>query len=101
MDGHTVATGNIRSASAKYQRSQVDLNNVEGVRVPDAYLGDGNVRVANRYIVITNLIKSLKFDAKINCFDVNIPMQLILLAVGKIAYVVNLETNVLKAEMGI
>ena len=97
-DGHAVVSRLTSPKSTESSKSRSDNN--EGVRVSDAYLGD-NVRVANRHIVITNLLKSLKFESKISCFDINLPMQLILLAVGRMVYVVNLETNILKAEMGI
>ncbi|KAJ3334647.1 hypothetical protein HDU91_002620 [Kappamyces sp. JEL0680] len=71
-----------------------------GVRVGDGFLGGKNIRVANRHIVVTTLKKSLKFDSVISSFDVNLTAKLILLGVGRIVYCVNLETNILKAEMG-
>lgn len=61
---------------------------------------EGNVRVANRHVLITTLMKSLKFETKINCFDVNLASNIILIAGGRVVYVVNLESNVLKADMG-
>ena len=100
-DGHAIVAGNTRLASAAKQSNKPDASSGGGVRVTDAYLGEaGNVRVANRHIIITNLLKSMKFEAKINCFDINLPAQLLLLAVGRVVYLVNLETNILKADMG-
>lgn len=71
-----------------------------GVRAFDASLGAKNIRVANRKIIVTTLKKSLRFDIDITCFDINVRVGLMALCAGKIIHVVNMETLVVKNQLG-
>jgi hypothetical protein len=69
----------------------------------DQYLNQGphTVRVANRHIVITTLKQSLKFDLNVNCFDISLVAKLLFVCAGKIIYIFNSETNILKNEVSV
>ncbi|KAI8894447.1 WD40-repeat-containing domain protein [Globomyces pollinis-pini] len=100
-NGHSITYGTIRINSAKPRETKQVVDDVDlGARVPDAYLGGKNIKVANRHIVIVTLKRSLRFDTTVTCFDVNLVTGLLMVCSGKMIYVVNIETNVIKAEMG-
>ena len=95
-NGHTIITPTTRIQSSKPKEPPLEE---KGVRIQDAYLGGSNVKQANKHIVITSLLKSLKFDLPVSCFDVSLEANIICVCSGKIVYAFNLETNVLKNEV--
>ena len=99
FNGHSINTGNVRIPSAKAPSRAVTT---EGIKIQDQYLQQGKqtVRVANRHIVITTLKQSLKFDVNVSCFDISLVSKLLMVCAGKIVYVFNSETNILKNQMG-
>ncbi len=74
----------------------------EGIKIKDSYLTQGNtqIRVPNRHIVITTLKQSLKFNLSVTCFDISLVTNILLVCAGKIVYVFNSETLVLKNILG-
>lgn len=95
FDGHSLVTPTSRIPSAKLDRTVEAV----GARVGDAYLGGKNIKVANKHIIVTTLKRSLKFDSLVDCFDINLINKILLLCCGNLVYVINLDTNVIKAEV--
>jgi translation initiation factor 1 (eIF-1/SUI1) len=50
--------------------------------------------------VVTTLKKSLRFDVNVSCFDINVRIGILAICAGTIVNIINLETLVLKNQMG-
>ncbi len=59
-----------------------------------------NVRIAHRKVFLATLKKSFHFDLNVLCFDVNPQTGCIAVSSGKTVHVVNIETNMVKVELG-
>ncbi|KAJ3321475.1 hypothetical protein HDV06_004144 [Boothiomyces sp. JEL0866] len=109
-NGYSILTNNGRIPSAKIREQDLDLQSKNrkmleaeaepGYRMMDAILGGKNIKVGNRHIVVTTLRKSIRFDLNVNCFDLNAKEKLLVICCGKLIFVLNSETSILKAEMG-
>jgi hypothetical protein len=98
-NGHSLITQNARIPTAKQPNRPISN---EGIKVQDSYLSQGNntIRIANRHIVITTIKQSLKFDLTVTCFDISLVSKILFVCAGKLVYVFNCETNILKNQMG-
>jgi hypothetical protein len=99
-NGHSITTADARIPSATREKQYRPITN-EGVKIQDSYLSQGKntIRIANRHVIITTLKQSLKFDLDVTCFDISLASRLLFVCSGKVVYVFNSETNILKNEV--